>query len=109
MNLIPEIYKGIDSATLSAWQKYQRENPGIWQAFKKYAFEIKEAGVNRYGAKSIMERVRWHIALKTKGEFKINNDFTALYARKLINNYPEFGSFFELRSIKGVRRCKLNN
>lgn len=78
--------------------KYHQENPEIWQEFKSLALRLIGRGVKRYGAKCIMEVVRYHKTITTKGEFKINNSYTAHYARAFIAKYPQHKDFFETRN-----------
>jgi hypothetical protein len=67
--------------------------------FVKYARQAKAKGYERFSAKAIFERLRWYYSFETTSddEFKLNNSYTALYARKAIADYPEFEGFFELR------------
>ena len=49
-------------------------------------------------ADALLHRIRWEVAVNTTGDdFKINNDFAALYARKFREQYPEHAGFFETR------------
>lgn len=102
---IQEVFKGIDFKTYAAFQNYHKQNPQIWEAFQKYAFEMTKV-IEQYGAKSIMERVRWQHHIENPGRpFKVNNDFTSLYARLFIYHYPQFENFFEFRTLTGLRRA----
>ena len=74
-------------------------NPDFWPLFVQYAREVKEQHAH-YGARAIVERVRWHTAIHTHGEpFKINDHFAPRLARKLKEEYPEFQGFFEFRRL----------
>ncbi|GAA4009678.1 hypothetical protein GCM10022232_58090 [Streptomyces plumbiresistens] len=42
----------------------------------------------------MFEDLRWHLPAGVRG---LNNSFTALYARKLIEDHPQWASAFELR------------
>ncbi|MFD9441212.1 hypothetical protein ACFWBR_24980 [Streptomyces sp. NPDC060006] len=42
----------------------------------------------------MFEDLRWQLPADVRG---LNNFFTALYARKLIEDYPQWASAFELR------------
>ena len=69
------------------------------------------SGHHHFGAKAIMERVRWEVSVymrrshfegyvATTGEqFKVNNNYTSRYARKLISEKPEFKGFFQTRRL----------
>jgi len=83
--------------------KYDKDNPTIWAGFLKYSIEAKLKGFNNYSAKGIFEIMRWHTKIRGKGEFKIQNNFTPDYARKLMKYHPEFKGFFRIRKLKAPR------
>lgn len=73
-------------------------NPHIFNLFKRFVAELRRTGRNRYGAKSIAERIRWHVATETTDEeFKICNNHTSCYARLLIMDDPSLTGFFQLK------------
>lgn len=91
----------IDSELWDEFCAYHQANPLIWKLFQRFAEEIR-AKRTRYGAKSLMERIRWEIDLATPAalEFKINNNYTSLYARMLAHKFPDrFSDFFEFREL----------
>lgn len=86
------------------FEKFDRDHPGVYCFFRRFAQELRAAGRKRCGAKLIIERIRWHYAITSAPsasgeEFKIDNRFTSRYARKLIAERPEFADFFELRKL----------
>jgi len=91
---------------MSIQQKFEDfdiAHPEVYTHFQDFANQIRGAGHTKYGAKTIIERIRWEIDLKSSdGEFKINNNFISRYARKLINEDPAFEGFFNLREIRTV-------
>lgn len=86
------------------FQAYHEANPKTWQLFVYYSVKTKAKGFSRYSAKAIFELCRWHEGIP-KGEdgFKLNNIYTADYARKLMNELPEFEGFFITRELKKSR------
>lgn len=77
---------------------YDRANPQVWLAFEEAALRLIDAGRDHFGAKAIMEHIRYNTALTTGDDFfKVNNNFTSGYARKFVKKYPEHKDFFELR------------
>jgi len=86
--------------TLTKSEQYDSDNPQIWVEFKNIAIELILKGREHYGAKSIFEVIRYHTAVKGKGEFEVNNNYTAYYARKFMREYPEYDGFFETREKK---------
>lgn len=85
------------------WQNkfnvYHAENPHVYALFLKYAREVKSKGYDRFSAKAIFERLRWHLNFETKSNdtFKLNNSYTAYYARKAMDENKDLDSFFQLR------------
>jgi hypothetical protein len=80
------------------FEQYDIQNPTVWELFKQFTFETIHAGRNRFSADSILHRIRWETAVKTKDvHFKINNNFSADYARKFTAQFPQYKEFFELR------------
>ena len=92
-----------DTRLQRKFEEYHRENPHVYKLFQKYALEILGAGHERFSAKAIFERIRWHIAMETTGDtYKLNNNYTAFYARKLMDDQPMFKGFFETREQKAA-------
>jgi len=57
-------------------------------------------GFKHYSADAIFHRIRWEMTkpeYKEGEEFKINNNYTSVYARGFMNKYPEHAGFFRLR------------
>lgn len=101
------LWEGVDQKTYRLFLRYHEQNPRIWGQFKQYAFQMMQAGRKKGSAKEIMERVRWeeNLTRSEDQDFKINNDFTSLYARKFIEKFPEAGGFFEFRKVSGLKRA----
>jgi len=84
----------VKSKLQTAFERYDAENPQVWEQFKEIAFDLIERGRKHYGAKAIFEVIRYHRATQTNDpDFKLNNNFTAFYARKFINLYPQYKDF----------------
>jgi hypothetical protein len=81
------------------FQAFHEANPHVFDLLKDMALAIKATGVRRYGMKGLFEILRWQSAVQTEGDepYKLNNVFTALYARKLMEEVPELNGFFEVR------------
>jgi hypothetical protein len=83
-----------------AFDLFDAAHAEIWGLFKFYSLEILNAGRERYGAKGIIERIRWHTSVSGGMDFKINNNHAPFYARKLAAEDKRFESFFEFREQK---------
>lgn len=86
------------------FETYDKEHPRTWELFLHYSIKTKAKGFQNYSAKAIFELIRWHEGLPQGHDaFKIDNIYTADYARKLMNLKPEFKGFFRTRDLKAKR------
>jgi hypothetical protein len=70
----------------------------IWKLFERFAFDSIRAGREQYAVDAIVQRIRWHVDVDTRGdEVKINNDFRASSARMFMAAHSEHAGFFSLR------------
>ena len=84
-----------------AFNKFHAENPTIYMYFKQYASQMLSSGCKKISSKLIINRIRWEIYIETKGEgYRINDAFTAWYAREFVKDYPEHRDKFEFRKIR---------
>lgn len=78
---------------------YHKAHPEVWDLFVKFSKEIISKGYKNYSVNAIFERIRWEIDVGGNGdtEFKINNNYRPLYARRFMNMYPQHDGFFRTR------------
>jgi len=85
----------------SIQQKFNRfhdRNPLVYHIIVDIANRMKLAGVHKFGMKGIFEYLRWQYSMQTQGEqYKLNNVFTALYARMIMEREAGLRGFFETR------------
>jgi hypothetical protein len=86
------------------FQQYHNDNPHVYWLFLHYAKRTKSKGFKNYSANGIFEIIRWHTGLKKGDVFKINNNYRPDYARKMMDEYPEFKGFFRVRTLKSKRK-----
>lgn len=93
-----------DERTLQErFERFHARHPDVYALFKRLAFELRNAGRDHYGAKSIIEVIRFHRTVSSGGgaePFKLNNSYTSRYVRMLVDECPEFKGFFEMRTLK---------
>ena len=105
--------KGSETATLFDWKKetpleaafndFDRKNLRVYGLFKRFTFQVIDAGHKHYSADAICHRIRWHTSIDTRGDdFKINNNYTAFYARKFMKDHPEHDGFFSTRATRAA-------
>jgi hypothetical protein len=84
---------------ITAFKKYHSENPDIYRMFVKFSLQAAERRKN-FSAKAVFERIRWETMVSGNDQFKINNNYTAYYARMFEHNYPKHEGFFRKRTIR---------
>lgn len=84
----------------AAFDKFHAENPEVFEAMITYARALRRAGHERLSIALLAERVRWDRLISTTGDqYKLNNNFKAVYVR-LLDEMPEFKGRFTLRTRK---------
>jgi hypothetical protein len=93
----PDYPKGLNLS--ERFKVYHQRNPLVYVGLKRLALDLKRRGRNHYGIKGLFEVLRWeHARLSGDAEpLKLNNAFTASYARLLMQQEPELQGFFRLR------------
>lgn len=82
-----------------AYERWDEENPQFWPMFVEASIALANAGRRRIGAKLVFEHLRYSSLLQTKGDvFRVNNNYSAIYARRFMLEYPEHGELFETRA-----------
>ncbi len=86
------------------FEEWSAARPEVEEKIVEYALRAKHAGLRTYGMKAIWERLRWHFKIdKGDHEFKLCNDYTSRYARRIMRDYPALEGFFELRELRDKR------
>lgn len=100
----PDDYNGDPKAKnraeqiLTAFLAFHQANPGVWNLFCRFTFDVINRGHSHYSSDAICHRIRWHTQIETQGELcKINDHYTAYYARMFAIKFPEHADFFENR------------
>jgi hypothetical protein len=79
--------------------KFHEDNPDIYDRLKTLALQLKNAGRNRYGIGALFEVIRFHQNIQTTDpDYKLNNNYRALYARLLMEEFPQLSGFFATRT-----------
>ncbi len=96
-----------DPIELTFWE-FHHENPKVYEALRRIALHLLERGHDHYGIKALCEIVRYEHAIETNDPtFRINNNYTALYARLLMRTEPRLAEFFEIRERVSRRRLEV--
>jgi hypothetical protein len=80
------------------FEMFHYDNPHVYDELWKLACDLHARGHRHYSMKGLFEVLRWHRAMKTTDEdFKLNNNYTAYYARLIMENDDRLEGFFRLR------------
>ena len=83
--------------TKKDFEVFHKANPSVYEMFKKFSFEASVNNKN-YSARGIFHRIRWETSVNSDDPaFKLNDIWTAYYARKFMQDHPEMSGFFRLR------------
>lgn len=89
-----------DQKTASRFMEYHAANPEVFEMFCRFTWELVTAGRKKIGAKMVAERLRWESTVRSKGTFKINNNYVAFYARLFEKRFPRYEGIFTKRESK---------
>lgn len=73
---------------------FDADNPHVYRVLERMAARRLAAGSTRISLKDLFEDLRRQLPYGVAG---LNNNFTTLYARRLIDAHPHWASAFELR------------
>lgn len=93
---------------MSRWQaafdKFDADNPEVYDLFCKFTQEVLDAGYPVVPAAMLLHRIRWEsmFAVKTEDDepYKLNQNYAAYYARKYMVDHPEKGEVFKTRILR---------
>ena len=79
-------------------EAYHKENPQIYQEFKRFTFQVINAGRKKFASQTVIQRIRWYTTIEAKDKnFKINNNISSLYSRLFEQEHPEHKNLFAKR------------
>ena len=88
----------------SKFEDFDARHPEVYEAFKRAAHALRDAGRRRFGTAAIYEHLRWSTSVRDdKGPFKLDNSFRSRLARKLLGEDPSFEGFLEVRKLRFER------
>ena len=99
MALFPNDLGNMGKLEIQFWE-FHRKNPIVYKYLVQFAFQwrMRRGNKAQLGMKALFERVRWQVSMgKTTGDFKLNNNHTAFYARLLMRNNPKLQDMFKVR------------
>lgn len=94
-----------DKTLEARFMEFHGRNPKIYNTLVSLAREAKNAGKTRIGIKSLWETMRWHLWVATDhavDEPKLNNNYTAYYARLIAAQEHDLRDIFEIRRLRAA-------
>lgn len=78
---------------------FHADNPHVYEQLVQLARRATGRGARRIGMKQLFEVLRWRAMLATSDPdgFKLNNDYTAPYARLIMETEKDLAGIFETR------------
>lgn len=106
MSLFPAMVDPVYNEQMTIAERFEvfhAANPHVARLLAEMALDLRRAGRTHYGMKALVEVLRFQYNVRTVGDvFKLNNNYTAHYARLLMEQYPELEGFFETRQIRAA-------
>lgn len=73
--------------------------PDVVYLFEKLSVELAGRGFEKYSARAVLHRIRWHFQVDQGDKsFKCNNNWTPKLARWFMDKHSDLGEFFNTRS-----------
>lgn len=84
------------------FDEFHEKHPEVFAWFEEFTLELIATGNDRGGARMVIERIRWEVAVNPSRDedFKINDNFISRYSRLYMDRHAEHRGFFETRKLK---------
>ncbi|WP_316201030.1 MULTISPECIES: hypothetical protein [unclassified Bradyrhizobium] len=80
---------------------FHESNPKVYQLFDRFTKQVISRGHTRFSSDAILHRIRWETNVETHGDkFKINDHYSAYYARMWMDLNPDHDGFFATRELR---------
>lgn len=94
--------RAIAASIKARFVAFDESNPRVYRRLVALARQAVARGRTRIGIKMLWEVLRWEFFLETDtdDDFRLNNNYTAHYARKIMDTEPGLAGIFELRELR---------
>jgi hypothetical protein len=80
------------------FNRFHQRNPHVYHLIVDISKRMKRSGIRKFGMKGVFEYLRWQYSMQTQGErYRLNNIYTSIYARLVMETEVELKGFFETR------------
>lgn len=88
----------------AAFRKFHADNPHVADKLEAMAAEWFSKGHPTVAIKMLWEALRWQqgISVETSDAYRLNNNYTARYARLLIQRRPEWAARIKTRELRAA-------
>lgn len=95
------MFEGYPLKMIARFEFFHAANPQVYVEFVRRTIGMHKTGKRKYGARCFIELIRHDHDINVKGEevFKINDNFTPMYARKFMAENPKYAGFFNTRAV----------
>jgi hypothetical protein len=95
------VLQGSSSKIEQAFNEFHAEHPEVFEELRSLAHELLDRGYERFGIATIFEVCRWRGMTRARDRhgFALNNNYRALYARKLMREDPRLEGVFNTRKL----------
>jgi len=96
----PEITSAMNSQESDAKAaKFHEQNPHVYEQLLSLCMELRKKGYPQYSVRGLFEVLRFKFSVQTSSEdeFKLNNNMTPWYARKIMEENRSLDGFFVTR------------
>ncbi|MFJ6752204.1 hypothetical protein ACIQNI_29075 [Streptomyces sp. NPDC091266] len=76
------------------FRAFDAQHPWVYRALEQLIEERLARGASKVGMKALFEALRWR---HPRGVTGLNNNYTALYARGLLAEHPQWAYAIEIR------------
>lgn len=90
------------ATTEERFERFLQRNPGIYAGFCQVARDLRGRGISHFGAKAILDVMRYQAAMVGEKQPECDNDYLAWMARKLTSEDARFAEFFETRRMRNA-------
>jgi hypothetical protein len=84
------------------FRAFHAANPDVYTELVRLARKAKAKGKTRLSMRMLWEALRYNLtlAIEGDGEYRLNNNHVARYARLVVEQEPDLAGLFELRGVK---------
>jgi hypothetical protein len=92
-------HQGVRPSITEQFHAFDAGHPWVYRALEQLVVQRLATGATRVGMKALFEALRGRHPYGVKG---LNNNYTALYARRLLDAHPEWACAIEVRRRRSV-------